>query len=453
MNDLLLTYYGDDLTGSTDSLEALVLGGVPTVLFLEPPSPDQIKRFPDVRAVGLAGVSRTMTPEEMDVELKPALAGLKALGAPLTHYKVCSTFDSSPEIGSIGKATDIGAEVFDTPLVPVAVGAPKLKRYVIFGNLFATVGDQTFRLDRHPTMSRHPITPMKEGDLRRHLGEQTQRSIDLVDVRHLSRSDKAIDTQVGQLADEGTQVLILDTLDDTHLLKVGRLIWRFGKEKPCFCVGSSGVEFALTAYWQSTGVVQPPGMISPPSTVDQIVAVSGSVSPVTASQIQWALDRGFCGIGLLSDRLIDPDGVEAERLRVVNEALSLLKNGESVILYSAFGPDDNGVARTKERLKTLGCPPNSIGRLLGTQQGLILKDILLQTGLRRAAVAGGDTAGHVLRQLGVYVLELITPLGAATPLCRAGTKDNSLDGLEVALKGGQLGDESFFENVRLGRRL
>jgi uncharacterized protein YgbK (DUF1537 family) len=32
--DLLLTYYGDDLTGSTDSMEALELGGIPTVLFL-----------------------------------------------------------------------------------------------------------------------------------------------------------------------------------------------------------------------------------------------------------------------------------------------------------------------------------------------------------------------------------------------------------------------------------
>ena len=34
MQNLLLSYYGDDLTGSTDVMEALSLGGVPTVLFM-----------------------------------------------------------------------------------------------------------------------------------------------------------------------------------------------------------------------------------------------------------------------------------------------------------------------------------------------------------------------------------------------------------------------------------
>ena len=108
MNNLLLTYYGDDLTGSTDSLEALELGGIPTVLFLESPTQEQLARFPEVRAVGMAGISRTMTPDEMDAALPGAFESLKNFGAPLTHYKVCSTFDSSPEIGSIGRATEIG---------------------------------------------------------------------------------------------------------------------------------------------------------------------------------------------------------------------------------------------------------------------------------------------------------------------------------------------------------
>src|SRR5690606_19714743 len=125
-------------------------------------------------------------------ELRPKFKALKALGAPLTHYKVCSTFDSSPQIGSIGRATDIGCEVFQPPVVPLLVGAPGLKRYVAFGNLFATVGDTTFRIDRHPTMSRHPVTPMHEADLRLHLSQQTARPIALIDLRHLSEGDEAI---------------------------------------------------------------------------------------------------------------------------------------------------------------------------------------------------------------------------------------------------------------------
>ena len=41
------------------------------------------------------------TPAEMDAALGPAFESLRALGAPLCHYKICSTFDSSPSIGSI----------------------------------------------------------------------------------------------------------------------------------------------------------------------------------------------------------------------------------------------------------------------------------------------------------------------------------------------------------------
>src|SRR5690606_36734085 len=89
LQPLLLTFYGDDFTGSTDAMEALSLGGVRTVLFLEAPTPEVVaERFGDARAVGLAGVSRTMTPAEMDEALPEAFATLKALGAPLCHYKV-----------------------------------------------------------------------------------------------------------------------------------------------------------------------------------------------------------------------------------------------------------------------------------------------------------------------------------------------------------------------------
>ena len=450
MTDLLLTYYGDDLTGSTDSMEALVLGGVPTVLFLEPPSKSQLESYPDVRAVGLAGISRTMTPAEMDKKLPSEFRTLKEFGAPFLHYKVCSTFDSSPEIGSVGRAIDIGMQVFDNAPVFVALGAPKLRRYVVFGNHFATSGDVTYRLDRHPTMKVHPITPMNESDLRLHLSKQTKRAIDLIDVRHLAESQDAIEARIGRIVDHGIDAIILDTLDDTQLLKVGQILWKQGMQKPAFTVGSSGVEFALTAYWHKTNIVEPRQDLTPPGSVEQIVAISGSAAPMTASQIQRAIESGFQGIRLNSVNLIDPQTAESEQRRAVKETLDGLQDGRSVILYSAFGPDDQVIARTREQMKTLGIPTQSVGHYLGALQGMILKDIVLQTGLQRIAIAGGDTAGNVLKQLGIYVLEFLVPLGIATPLCRARSHINEFDGLEIALKGGQLGELDFFGNVLQG---
>lgn len=452
-SEIKLCFYGDDITGSTDAMEALVLAGVPTVLFMEPPTLEQvIEKFPHIQAVGLAGMSRTMTPAEMDNHLPQAFGSLKALEAPVTHYKVCSTFDSSPSVGSIGRAAEIGMEVFQPKLVPVAVGAPKLKRYVVFGNHFATIGDVTYRLDRHPVMSKHPITPMDESDLRLHLGKQTSKKIGLLDLHHLASPGTEMDAYLQQQVKDGIEILILDTVDRSHLLKVGRLLWSMGQEAQAFVIGSSGVEFALAEHWQSEKMIQPPPEFISPGAVDKIVAISGSASPWTASQIRRALEHGFHGIPIDSARLVDKNMQALERQRLVDQAVQVIAQGQSVLLYSALGPDDPGISNTKRQVQSSGLSPSKVGEILGTQQGIILKEILSRAGLRRAAVAGGDTCGHVLKQLSIYVLEFIVPLGTAAPLCRASSNDLQLDGMEIALKGGQLGEIDFFESVLRGKQ-
>ncbi|MEY2952776.1 MAG: hypothetical protein RLZZ401_863, partial [Pseudomonadota bacterium] len=135
----LLAYYGDDFTGSTDVMEAFTAAGVPTVLFLRPPGAAALAHFAQARCVGLASVARSQSPAWMARELPAAFASLKAFGAPLLQYKVCSTFDSSPHTGSIGNAIDIGAPMMPGRWSPMVVGAPRLKRYQAFGNLFAAV--------------------------------------------------------------------------------------------------------------------------------------------------------------------------------------------------------------------------------------------------------------------------------------------------------------------------
>ncbi|MFT3870808.1 MAG: four-carbon acid sugar kinase family protein [Nibricoccus sp.] len=164
-NDLLLAYYGDDFTGSTDALEFLTRAGISTTLFLDPPGPDKLKLYPGIQAVGVAGFTRSLAPEAMEKELRPAFEALRTLGARHVHYKVCSTFDSSPEVGSIGRAIDVGSSVFSAAFVPLLVAAPALGRHCVFGNLFARMGigsqGEIFRLDRHPSMSRHPVTPAR----------------------------------------------------------------------------------------------------------------------------------------------------------------------------------------------------------------------------------------------------------------------------------------------------
>ena len=169
----IFSFYGDDFTGSTDALEALAANGVAAVLFLRSPDADDLAKFRECRAIGIAGESRSRPPEWMRGTLPTVFERLREIGAPVVQYKVCSTFDSSPETGSIGCALEIGQEVFGSRPVAVAPAAPLLERYVVFGNLFAAGGDGIYRIDRHPAMREHPITPMDEGDLLLHLGRQT----------------------------------------------------------------------------------------------------------------------------------------------------------------------------------------------------------------------------------------------------------------------------------------
>jgi 3-oxoisoapionate kinase len=453
--NLLLAYYGDDFTGSTDVMDALVTNGVPTVLFFEPPDPAIIReKFPHVRAVGVAGVTRSMTPAQMEQVLAPAFSAIKALGAPLVHYKVCSTFDSSPTIGSIGRAIDIGQQVYsaynadNAAFVPLIVGAPALRRYVAFGNLFATVGDETFRIDRHPTMSKHPITPMNEADLRLHLGKQTDRRIGAIDLLHLNGDPAGLNTALDDLIAGGAEIVLFDTLDNAHLTTIGRLIWE--RQHPLFIVGSSGVEYALTLHWKNAGIVQKPPPLPPLKPVDQLIVMAGSASPVTAKQIEWALEHGFEGIRLDTARLIDPANVDQERGSVIETALNALSSGKSVLIYSAIGPDDPAIAETSAALARIGRDPKSIGAVLGTQQGIIVRELLQKTGLRRACIAGGDTSGHAASQLGIYALEFAVPIVPGAPLCYARSHSPELDGLEICLKGGQNGKPDFFGLIRQG---
>jgi uncharacterized protein YgbK (DUF1537 family) len=441
MQDLLLSYYGDDLTGSTDVMEALELGGVPTVLFMRQPDAALLAQFPHCRAVGLAGTSRSETPQWMDTHLKDAFAWLKTLNAAICHYKVCSTFDSSPTIGSIGRAIEIGRSVFAQDSVPLLVGAPQLKRYTAFGHLFAAYRDNYYRIDRHPVMSRHPATPMDEADLLIHLSRQTALAsglLDLATVRSTSRS-AAFD----RLAEDGAAIVLIDVDSPESQALAGKEIWRSRKPGGSFVVGSSGIEYALLAEWAETAAIGTESRFSPPGAAGCVAVVSGSCSPTTERQIRHALTDGFDGIEVDPVELVS-ERSEQEIARAAASGRASLETGRSVILYTALGPAaDRGAEIDREQGAR-----HKLGRGLGT----LLRQLTEQQNLKRVIIAGGDTSSHALGQMGVDALTVRMPLPASpgSPLCVAHSRIKAIDGLEVALKGGQVGTDRYFSAIRDG---
>ena len=444
---LLLAYYGDDFTGSTDALEALTVAGVPTVLFFQPPDAAALQRFPGMRAVGLAGHARGRNPAWMAEHLAPALAALGNLGAPVLQYKVCSTFDSSPQIGSIGCAIDIGAPLMGGHWSPMVVGVPRLGRYTAFGQLFAVAQGTGHRIDRHPTMAHHPVTPMGEADLRLHLGAQTPRRSALIDFTQLKRDGGEPALQAACALGD-TPVVLIDVLDDETLLAAGRLVWEH-RGAGVFTASSSGLQYALTAHWRATGLLGEPAPLPVAGAVAQIAVASGSCSPGTAAQIAWAGANGFALHRLDIPALLADGG--AEVARAVAAGSAALARGASPLVYTATGPEDEAVRAFSRYADAARLPRADAAMRTGQALARVMCGLLdAHPGLRRIAVAGGDSSGEVAAALGVQALTMAARLAPGAPMCRAWSDAPQRDGLELVLKGGQMGGVDFFGQVRDG---
>ena len=153
-------FCADDFTGASDTLATLARAGLKTRLFLTPEGLEHSKEICHLDAAGLATAHRAMGPYAIAKEMEAVGRMVKRFSPRLFHYKVCSTFDSSPETGSIGAAITGLAGALPGCRTLVVGGQPSLGRYCIFSNLFAAAPNKTvYRLDHHPTMSCHPVTP------------------------------------------------------------------------------------------------------------------------------------------------------------------------------------------------------------------------------------------------------------------------------------------------------
>ena len=431
---LALSYYGDDFTGSTDVMEVLELAGVPTVLFLDAPTREQVAAYEGIAAVGVAGISRTMSPDEMTDALPGLFERIKALAAPVFHYKICSTFDSSPGIGSIGRAAEIVRDVFDAETIPLVVGAPKLGRYTAFGHLFARADGRVHRLDRHPTMATHPMTPMNEADLLAHLAEQTTLPGALVDLRATGGGDDIADAEVDAAFASDAVIVALDVLDDETERQVGRSLDRLVRaragDETLAVIGSSGVEYALARVWRSETTRT---RTDAPVTIAQTVVLVGSRAPATDAQVEAALAAGFADVPVDPFAVTNPDTAEAAVADIVSRAVD------------AYSRDTHVLIRTP--------PKTGSADVDGTRLAEAMGRIALALGraiyLPRLVVAGGDTSGLVTRAIGIEALRLIQPLAPGAPLCRATSSDPRFDGMEICLKAGQIGAPDYF--IRIAR--
>lgn len=424
-----LGWYGDDFTGATDTLAALAKAGQRALLFLDVPDVARLGLAGPLDAVGIAGAARSMAPDAMRAELEPVGRFFAGLGVPVMHYKCCSTFDSAPHVGSIGEAVRTLAPHFPNRFRPVVGGQPNIGRYCLFSTLFAAAGTggTVHRIDRHPTMSVHPVTPMAEADLRRHLAAQGLEGMAALHFPDYGMDGDALDGRLERLLAEGPSALLLDVARGEDLAIIGRLIWERAEREALLAVGPSSVAQALVAHWAVGSGAQTEEV--PLGTADSpVFLMAGSLSPVTRRQVEAA--GSYTRIQADAAALCADAGY-AEAL--LGEVAASLRAGRHTLVWTA--PAEAGTADTAQ------------AGLVAAATAAFVASVLRSVRLRRVGIAGGDTSSLAVRALGCWGLSYRCTLAPGVTVSRTHADDPSVDGLELMLKGGQMGGEDLFERL------
>jgi 3-dehydrotetronate 4-kinase len=411
----ILGCIADDLTGATDLAGVLARGGMRTVQAIGVP------RAPldaDADAVVVALKSRTVPASAAVEQSLAALAWLRAAGCARFFFKYCSTFDSTDR-GNIGPVAEALRSAVSAPIAIACPAFPENGRTVFAGHLF--VGEV---LLSESGMRDHPLTPMTDPNLVRVLQRQARGQVGLVREDRVAAGPGAIRARLDALRGEGASLAIVDAISNADLLAIGEACW----DLP-LVTGGSGVARGLPRAYRAHGLLGPGEDATrlPPCGGLRAI-VSGSCSPATIDQVATALRAGVPGFRVDPLRLGGGEDVPAAALAWAAPLLA----GGPVLVYGTAGPE--AVRAAQERLGRERASALVEEALATIARGLV------QRGVGRLVVAGGETSGAVVHALGVELLRIGPQIAPGVPWTA------SVGGrpLALALKSGNFGAPTFF---------
>ncbi|MBJ3776051.1 3-oxo-tetronate kinase [Acuticoccus mangrovi] len=408
---MILGAIGDDFTGSSDLGLMLADGGMRTVQYVGVP---EAAADPGVEAGVVALKSRSIAADEAVRQSLAALDWLIAAGCRQFLFKICSTFDSTPE-GNIGPVAEaLIARLGTRDPVVVCPVFPATGRTLYLGHLF--VGDA---LLSESGLENHPINPMTDPDIRRWLARQTKGAVGHVALPTVRQGAAALRAALLAERDGGRQLAVVDAIDDDDLTLIADAAEGFP-----LLVGGSGVALGLPVVYRRAGLIASHAGAWR-GTNGKAVALSGSCSKATRGQVaeharhgpQWKIDTDGVMDGTLTAAELVDWAMAAEGLPLVYSS----DDPEAV----AAAQRRHGGARVAEALEHL------FGEVA---KGLAAK------GARRLIVAGGETSGAVVTALGLEALEIGPKIDPGVPAVRSGE-------LVLALKSGNFGAPDFFEKA------
>lgn len=408
---MILGVIADDFTGATDVASMLVRQGLRAVVCtdLHDPLPQQAD------AVVVALKSRTAPVQQAVADSLAALTWLRQ-GAPRQiYFKYCSTFDSTAE-GNIGPVAEALLDALGAPLAVACPALPENGRTVFQGHLF--VGEQ---LLHESGMRHHPLTPMTDANLVRVLQAQCQGRVGLATHAVVRQGPGALAARLAQLAAEGHRLVVVDAVDGAALESLAGAC-----ADHALVTAGSGLALALPAVYAARGWCLPRVDAAPlPPAQGAAAIVSGSCSQATQAQVaDWR------AAGLPAWRL-DPSVLAAGGDPVAEALQWASAQGAAPTLFHATA--DPGEVRESQAL--LGSDTG--GRI---EQCLArIAVALVEGGVRRLVVAGGETSGAVTQALAVRQLRIGGTIDPGVPWTQVEGRP-----LWLALKSGNFGTVDFF---------
>ena len=412
---MLLGCIADDFTGATDLASMLVRAGMRTVQTIGVPT-RPLDEAPDAVVVALK--SRTIPAADAVAQSLDALRWVQAQGARQVYFKYCSTFDST-DAGNIGPVADALLDALGARFTIACPAFPTNKRTIYLGHLF--VGDVL--LSDSP-MRDHPLTPMRDASLVRVLGRQTKRKVGLVPHEVVAGGADAIQAAFAKLEGNGVAHAVVDAIDDDDLMAIGAAC-----RDLALVTAGSGVALGLPQNFRAAGLLPTrTDAAALPDVKGAAAVLSGSCSAQTRKQVAlMAKTHNAVALELLAGTT--PEAIaDAALARVAGD----LAAGRPFLVYSTAEPAQ--VAEVQARLGR-----DRAAALIEEAFG-VLAARLVERGVRRLVVAGGETSGAVVQALGIESLAIGPAIDPGVPWTTARGRTT----LALALKSGNFGSDDFF---------
>ena len=404
----------DDFTGASDAASFFEKGGLKTVLYNGIPEEGTVLDD-DIKAVVIALKIRSINREEAVKYAIDALKYLQSIGSKQFYFKYCSTFDSTPRgnIGPVAKA--IMDELGETKTI-LCPALPVNKRTVIRGRLYV----DGVPLDESP-MKNHPVNPMWESEICELMRPQCRYPCINVDLEEMQEEDEEIWNRLNAFESiYGKYFIVPDYAEEEDAERITEL---FGNLK--FLTGGSGIIEHLAKMSKENDLEEE---ISD-GTEGKALILAGSCSAATRGQIEKFIDDGGKSFKIDAIRPLYEKQTVGDLWNFVNEY-----GDETVIVYSSDTPENvkynqrHGAKEISESLE------NAMAELA---------EVALMNGYTRIIVAGGETSGAVMKNLGFNSYIIGKSVDPGVPVM---TPTQRRD-IRVVLKSGNFGSVDFFNKA------